>query len=51
MPLARRKGVCMDPNNPVVKLLVEGMGAESQGRGVDARVLFERAWADRPGGR
>ncbi len=37
----------MDPNNPVVKLLVEGMGAESEGRGADARVLFERAWADR----
>ena len=35
----------MDPNNEVVKLCVEGMGAEQEGRFADARALFERAWA------
>ena len=34
----------MDPNNPVVKLCVEGMQAESEGRRDDARLLFEQAW-------
>ena len=34
----------MDPNNPVVKLCVEGMKVESEGRKDDARLLFEQAW-------
>lgn len=34
----------MDPNNPVVKLCVEGMRAESEGLYDDARLLFEQAW-------
>src|SRR5690349_3606961 len=34
----------MDPNNPVVKLCVEGMQAETAGRGEDARRLFAQAW-------
>jgi tetratricopeptide (TPR) repeat protein len=35
----------VDPNNEVVKLCVDGMDAEREGRFVDARALFERAWA------
>src|SRR5229473_4781244 len=38
----------MDPNNPVVKLCVEGMKAESEGRRDDARLLFEQAWEASP---
>ena len=34
----------MDPNNPVVKLCVAGMQAESEGRRDDARLLFDQAW-------
>jgi tetratricopeptide (TPR) repeat protein len=34
----------MDPNNPVVKLCVEGMQAEGAGRHDDARALFAQAW-------
>jgi hypothetical protein len=37
----------MDPNNPVVKLCVEGMQAEGAGRHDDARALFTRAWDTR----
>jgi tetratricopeptide (TPR) repeat protein len=35
----------MDPNNPVVKLCMEGMAAEAKGRFEDARHLFEQAWS------
>ena len=34
----------MDPENPVVKLYVEGMKAELEGRPDDARLLFLQAW-------
>lgn len=34
----------MDPNNPVVRLVGQGMQAETQGRAADARALFEQAW-------
>ena len=34
----------MDPNNPVVKLCVEGMQAEATGKFPEARVLFLQAW-------
>jgi tetratricopeptide (TPR) repeat protein len=34
----------MDPNNPVVKLCVEGMKAESEGKPDEARSLFMQAW-------
>lgn len=34
----------MDPNNPVVKLCVEGMRAEGDGRYADAAALFAQAW-------
>jgi hypothetical protein len=34
----------MDPNNPVVKLCVEGMKAESEGKPGEARRLFMQAW-------
>lgn len=34
----------MDPENPVVKLCVAGLAAEGEGRGADAKALFERAW-------
>lgn len=34
----------MDANNPVVKLCVEGMRAEAEGRPEDARQLFTEAW-------
>lgn len=37
----------MNPDNPVVKLCPEGMRAESEGRFVEARALFERAWDTR----
>jgi tetratricopeptide (TPR) repeat protein len=35
----------VDPENPVVKLCVEGLRAEGDGRAGDARALFLRAWA------
>ena len=34
----------LSPDNPIVKLCVEGMQAEAQGRHGDARQLFARAW-------
>lgn len=34
----------MDPNNPVVRLCAEGMGAEAEGRDDAARDLFLQAW-------
>jgi tetratricopeptide (TPR) repeat protein len=34
----------MDPENPVVKLCAAGMAAEGEGRGADAKALFEQAW-------
>lgn len=34
----------MDPDNPIVKLCVEGMKAEAAGRYDDARALFAQAW-------
>jgi len=37
----------VDPENPVVKLCVEGLRAEGDGRGDDARSLFLQAWAAR----
>ena len=37
----------MDPTRPVVKLCVEGMQAEMDGRHVDAKALFLQAWAAR----
>jgi tetratricopeptide (TPR) repeat protein len=35
----------MDPNNPVVKLCMDGMAGEARGRFDDARKLFEQAWS------
>jgi tetratricopeptide (TPR) repeat protein len=32
------------PDNPVVKLCAAGMAAEGEGRGADAKALFEQAW-------
>ena len=34
----------IDPDNPVVKLCVQGMQAESEDRLEDARALFTQAW-------
>lgn len=34
----------MDPNNPIVRLCVEGMRAEGEGRLEDAHTLFTQAW-------
>ncbi len=34
----------LDPNNPVVKLCIEGMQAEFQGNITEAQALFKRAW-------
>jgi tetratricopeptide (TPR) repeat protein len=34
----------MDPNNPVVKLCVEGMKAETDGKPDEALLLFMQAW-------
>jgi len=34
----------MDPENPVVRLCVKGMQAESEGRAEAARALFRQAW-------
>ena len=34
----------MDPNNPIVKLCLEGMRAEGENRFEDARRLFTLAW-------
>lgn len=36
----------MDPNNPVVKLCAAGMTAEGEGRGADAKAMFEQAFAE-----
>ena len=35
----------MESDDEVVRLCVDGMGAEREGRFADARALFERAWA------
>jgi tetratricopeptide (TPR) repeat protein len=35
----------LDPDNPVVKLCVAGMQAESEGQSTRARDLFVQAWA------
>lgn len=35
----------MDPNNPVVKLCVEGSRAELEGRSQDAREFYRQAWS------
>jgi tetratricopeptide (TPR) repeat protein len=32
------------PDNPVVKLCAAGMAAEGEGRGAEAKALFEQAW-------
>lgn len=37
----------MDPSNPVIKLCVEGMKAEAEGRAQDALSLFLQAWEQR----
>lgn len=37
----------MDAENPVVKLCVEGMAAEGEGRQAEARALFRQAWESR----
>ncbi len=37
----------MDIDNLVVKLCVEGMQAETEGKSEDARKLFEQAWSAR----
>jgi tetratricopeptide (TPR) repeat protein len=34
----------MDPDNPIVRLCVAGMKAESDGRNADALALFSQAW-------
>jgi len=34
----------MNPDNPIVKLCLDGMKAESEGRTDDARLLFIQAW-------
>jgi len=34
----------MDPDNAIVKLCAAGMAAEAEGRGADAKALFEQAW-------
>jgi tetratricopeptide (TPR) repeat protein len=35
----------MDPENAIVKLCAAGMAAEGEGRGADAKALFEQAWS------
>ncbi|MBX2999691.1 MAG: hypothetical protein KF893_14325 [Caldilineaceae bacterium] len=35
----------MDPNNPVIKLCIEGSRAELEGRRQDARDLYWQAWS------
>jgi hypothetical protein len=37
----------LDPDNPVVKLCMAGMQAESEGQASDARAFFAQAWAAR----
>jgi hypothetical protein len=37
----------LDPDNPVVKLCVAGMRAESEGHLTEAAELFQQAWAAR----
>ncbi|MEU5718535.1 hypothetical protein AB0G71_22660 [Streptomyces sp. NPDC020403] len=39
-----RESEIMDPSNPVVRLCSQGVQAEAEGRDIDARSLFERAW-------
>jgi tetratricopeptide (TPR) repeat protein len=34
----------MDQNNPIIKLCVEGMRAETEGRNTEALALFMQAW-------
>ncbi len=38
----------MDAENPVVKLCAAGMAAEGEGRGVEAKALFDEAWEHQP---
>jgi hypothetical protein len=35
----------VDPNNPVVKLCIEGSRAEFEGRPQDAQDLYRQAWS------
>ena len=35
----------MDPNNPVIKLCIDGSQAEFEGRIADAQALYRQAWA------
>lgn len=37
----------VDPDNPVVRLCVEGMKAEMEGRSDEAAILFMQAWGRR----
>ena len=37
----------LDPNDPVIRLCVDGMMAEGDGRPADAAELFGRAWQSR----
>jgi tetratricopeptide (TPR) repeat protein len=36
----------LDPNNPVVRLCIDGMACEQKGDLAKARALFEQAWAE-----
>ena len=36
----------MDMTDPIVKLCADGMAAEAEGRGADAKALFQQAWAE-----
>jgi tetratricopeptide (TPR) repeat protein len=36
----------LDPNNPIVKLCVQGIKAETEGRFVDAAADFNQAWIE-----
>ena len=38
-----------DPNNPTVKLCIEGMNLEGEGRKEDAFVVFRQAWQEATG--
>lgn len=35
-----------DPNNPIIKLLLKGMGMEDSGKAEDASLLFLKAWSE-----
>lgn len=34
----------MDPNNPVIKLCIDGTRAEFEGRVADAQAIYQQAW-------